>query len=715
MKDATANPLLQQEIRIEHDVVLTRQRARQLAALLGFDRQDQTRIATAVSEIARNAFRYGRGGRVTFSIRRTAERQSLFTIQVRDHGPGIPHLAQILGREYVSPTGMGMGILGAQRLMDHFRVETMEPEGTLVTLGKLTPRPIAADEIRRVVDELSRQTPLTPLEELQQQNSEMLRTLQDLRAHEAELLHLNRELEDTNRGVVALYAELDEKAFSLSRANDVKTRFLSNMTHEFRTPLNSILSLARLLLDRVDGPLLPEQEKQLNYIRRSAETLSELVNDLLDLAKVEAGKVLVRPTEFRVADLFGALRGMLKPLLAANNTVALLFEPAEELPPLRTDEGKVAQILRNFISNALKYTETGEVRVSARMDNEETVVFTVTDTGIGIAPEDRERIFEEYSQIDSPLQRRTRGTGLGLPLSRKLAVLLGGNIFVESEVGQGSAFHAAIAREYRGPAEVAYVPDLTTKLDRTRSPIVVVEDNREALFVYEKYVKGSGFQVIPADTIDAANRLVREVRPFAVILDILLHEESTWEFLVDLKRDPATRDIPVFVVTVVENQAKALALGADGFHQKPIDRAWLLEQLQRISSARREPGVLVIDDDEIARYLLKNALAPTRLPVAEAPNGTEGLRRAHEEKPSAIILDLGMPELDGFTVLEKLKADPETRDIPVIIHTARLLSEAERLRLAAAAAIIPKENPSPEAMRSTLLDALTRAGLTTMH
>ncbi|MFL6648539.1 MAG: ATP-binding protein, partial [Sulfurifustaceae bacterium] len=384
MKDTIAdNPLLQQEIQFEHDVVLTRQRTRQLAALLGFDRQDQTRVATAVSEIARNAFQYAGGGRVTFTLQRTAEKRTLFTIQVRDEGAGIPHLAKILGRQYTSRTGMGMGILGAQRLMDDFRIEPAEPRGMLVTLSKLTPRPIASGEIRRVVEALARQTPLTALEEIQQQNSELLRTLQELRAREAELTQLNRELEDTNRGVVALYAELDEKAFSLSRANDVKTRFLSNMTHEFRTPLNSILSLTRLLLDRVDGPLLPEQEKQLGYIRRSAETLSELVNDLLDLAKVEAGKVLVRPTEFRVADLFGALRGMLKPLLAANNAVTLVFEPAEHVPPLQTDEGKVAQILRNFISNALKYTEAGEVRVSARLSADDSVVFTVADTGIG--------------------------------------------------------------------------------------------------------------------------------------------------------------------------------------------------------------------------------------------------------------------------------------------------------------------------------------------
>src|SRR5262249_20502651 len=203
------------------------------------------------------------------------------------------------------------------------------------------------------------------LEEVRQQNQELLRTLGELQKRQTELRQLNRELEDTNRGVVALYAELDEKADYLRRASEMKSRFLSNMSHEFRTPLNSIQSLARLLLDRSDGDLMPEQEKQVSYIRKAAEDLTELVNDLLDLAKVEAGKVIVRPTEFEAGPLFGALRGMLRPLLTHNASVALVFEEPVGVPTLNTDESKVSQILRNFISNALKFTERGEVRVSA--------------------------------------------------------------------------------------------------------------------------------------------------------------------------------------------------------------------------------------------------------------------------------------------------------------------------------------------------------------
>jgi len=227
---------------------------------------------------------------------------------------------------------------------------------------------------------------------------------------------------------VALYAELDEKADHLRRADDMKTRFLSNMSHEFRTPLNSIQALTRLLLERSDGGLTSERTRQVEFIRKAAQDLTELVNDLLDLAKVEAGKTVVRPIEFEAANLFGALRGMLRPLLV-NESVALVFEDTSSVPTLFQDEGKVSQILRNFISNALKFTERGEVRVSATfVDDEMAVAFSVADTGIGIAAEDQERIFHQFGQLENPLQRKVRGTGLGLPLTKKLVEILGGRL-----------------------------------------------------------------------------------------------------------------------------------------------------------------------------------------------------------------------------------------------------------------------------------------------
>ena len=302
---------------------------------------------------------------------------------------------------------------------------------------------------------ISSKTPESPYEEIDRQNRELLKTLQELRARQEELALLNRELEDTNRGVVALYAELDERADYLRRASDLKTNFLSNISHEFRTPLNSIMSLARILLDRLDGDLTGEQETQVGFILESANTLSEMVNDLLDLAKVEAGKVRIRVKTFEVMELFSALKGMLKPLLADNSSVDWFLVEGANLPPMRTDEGKVSQILRNFISNAIKFTPQGEIKISAELRGSGSVLFEVTDTGIGIPEEHLETVFQEFSQIENPLQERYRGTGLGLPLCRKMALLLGGKVWVKSEPGRGSSFFVELPIVYKGEADVA--------------------------------------------------------------------------------------------------------------------------------------------------------------------------------------------------------------------------------------------------------------------
>ena len=592
-------------------------------------------------------------------------------------------------------------------------VSRNKASGTVVVLGKIIPDKftrLGNTELNALLAAIERKPSENPYEELQQQNKELMRTLEELRARQAELAQLNRELDETNRGVVALYAELNDKADFLQRASELKSHFLSNMSHEFRTPLNSILALSQILIDRMDGDLTPEQEKQVTFMRRSAQDLTDLVNDLLDLAKVEAGKVTIRPAEFSVESLFAALRGMLRPLLAQNSSVSLVFEDPVGIPELYTDEAKVSQVLRNFISNALKFTERGEVRISVRTGHDETVVFSVADTGIGISPADQDRIFQEWEQVEGKLQKTAKGTGLGLPLSRKLAQLIGGDVYVKSQVGLGSTFFVSVPVSYTGATEAVYVPDVKRELDASKLPVLVVEDNREALFIYEKYLKGTGFQVVPAQDLKEARRALEEFRPVAIVLDVLLQGEHSWQLLQDLKQNASTRDIPVFVVTVVENEAKAMALGATAFHAKPIDRAWLLAQLQ--TTLVREHGqILIIDDDEISRYLLKGVLGNGGYRLLEARGGNEGLRLAKESKPDLIILDLSMPDLSGFEVLDQLKMDPKTQQIPVVIYTSQRLESGERERLQAAADIVPKETQSRELTEARFAEALARAGV----
>jgi signal transduction histidine kinase len=575
-------PIATMTIETESDVVTVRQRAWRIAELLDFERQAQTRVATAVSEVARNAFVYAGGGRAEFLVEAN-ESPQLFWIRISDQGRGIANLQAILDGQYRSQSGMGLGLAGARRLMDRFEIDSKPGKGTIVDLGHHFPARkgrFTQAKLSEIVAALKREDAIEPLAALRDQNRELLQSLEEIRRREDESKQLNQELGDTNRGVVALYAELDERAEQLRKASELKTRFLSNMSHEFRTPLNSILALSRLLHDRIAGELTLEQERQVGYIRRSAESLLELVNDLLDLAKVEAGKVDVKTTRFTVSSLFGALRGALRPLLVSP-CVELIFDSADEMPELATDEAKVAQIVRNLISNALKFTEKGEVVVRAQYDVESKLaIFSVRDTGIGIAPEDQSRIFEEFAQVDTRLQKKNKGTGLGLPLSRSLADLIGGTIRVESVLGQGSVFTLAIPAVLGGALAVS-----PTELSRKR--------------------------------------------------------------------------------------------------------------------------VLVIDDDDTFRYILRQIIAnEARYDVLEASNGSDGLRLAKDERPDVIVLDLQMPHVDGFTVLQELNADRRTSIIPVVVSTSLAVNAELKARLPVGTRLISKNLISRENVSLFLRDAI---------
>jgi signal transduction histidine kinase/CheY-like chemotaxis protein len=670
---------------------------------------EQTRLATAVSEIVRNAFRYAGGGLIEFHITGDTSPQIL-EIVVRDTGPGIQRLEDVLAGRYKSATGMGMGLMGTRRLMDRFLVES-SPKGTTVSMAKFLPKRapfVSSSQVQDIRRALLTRPAGSLVEEIQRQNQELVRTLDELNRRQEELVRLNRELEDTNRGVVALYAELDERADHLRRADELKSRFLSNMTHEFRTPVNSILALAAMLTDaRRDVGLTPEPEVQ--YIRQAAEQLSELVNDLLDLAKVEAGKTELRITEFDVEQMFGALRGMLRPLLVSQS-VALVFEAPADLPPIRTDEGKVSQVLRNLISNALKFTERGEVRVSVAVDHAtESMMFAVADTGIGIAPEHHQHIFDEFSQVDGPVQRRHKGTGLGLPLSRKLAGLLGGTLDVSSELGAGATFTLRLPLFLRGTNVSQRSLGLTPPADPARSPVLVVEDSFEMQLFFDRAFKGSPYQTMPARSLDDAKQLVQLRQPVAILLDILLNGEDSWSWLAELKRDPATAAIPVIVVSTVDEAKKGLSLGADVYAVKPINRRWLLDTLARLTErSRANIRVLVIDDHEAARYIVRQCLPEPRYTVADATTGRSGLELARSTAPDAVVLDLNLPDMSGRDVLAQLKQDPHTSSIPVIIVSSQALTERDRAWSRMAADIVPKHQLTRDVLEQSLSGALSR-------
>jgi signal transduction histidine kinase/CheY-like chemotaxis protein len=701
--------MLTLRLRHERHVVHARQRARDIAALLGFEHQEQIRIATAASELARNAFRYASSGTVEFLIRGTSPQ--LFAILVTDSGPGINNLSEILDGKYVSRTGLGMGIVGTKRLMDRFEIAS-SPAGTRVEAGKVLPRTapsVDADRVRKIAAELARSGATDPFDEVERQNQELLRTLAELREKQDQLAELNHELEDTNRGVVALYAELDQNADDLKRVSDMKTSFLSNLSHEFRTPLNSITSLCQLLINRSDGDLSSDQEKQISFIQRSAAELTELVNDLLDLAKVEAGKIDVRPRHFEVQDLFGALRGMLRPLMVGNS-LELIFEADPNLPPLYTDEGKLSQILRNLISNSLKFTRRGYVRVSAQSQRSGFIDFRVEDTGIGIAPEDRGRIFEEFVQIESEMQARVRGTGLGLPLSKRLAELLEGTISVESEVGIGSTFQVSLPIHLSSfEQEQLFQPQAAPTTGPT---ILFVEDNRDTSFVHATSLKTSNYHLVFALNIPEARAAMRSSSPALIALDRFIDGEDSLHYIEELKANGYRG--PILVISVIDDEQAAISAGADAFLAKPVGPFKLQSTLAELLGGKALNSILLADDDEATRYLLGEALTRLGYKVVEAQNGREAIQMMESHIFNGVFLDIIMPDLTGFEVLREIRRNPLKRTIPIIVHTSKDLSSQEAEELASLGALIyPKREFSSEEGSKELREVLVAAGIGT--
>ncbi|MEO8659931.1 MAG: ATP-binding protein [Bryobacteraceae bacterium] len=584
-------PLLAVLVRQEHDVVAARQRARQLATLIGFGNQDQVRIATVVSEIARNAFRYARGGRVEFALILSSSPQAL-AVTVIDEGPGIDDLDAILSGRRRSPTGMGIGLTGSRRLMDTFEIQSRPGIGTRIHFSKSLPPEVPRLEGSRVSALIAQlaQGGLAATDDAQHQHRDLLETLQSLRSRELELekrqlemRQINAELAETNSGVVALYAELDEKAVALRKADELKSHFLRHVSHEFRTPLNSILALAQLLLRRVDGDLTSEQERQVGFIRQAAQDLTEIVNDLLDLAKVESGKVDVRTTRIHLAQLFGALRGVMRPLVVSD-AVSLVFDEPNPGFSFLSDESKTAQILRNLLSNALKFTERGEVRVSFHV-SDGWLELRVSDTGIGIASEDQERIFQEFAQVDSAMQGRVKGTGLGLPLSRKLATLLGGELTVSSERGYGSTFLLRIPMD-------GHTGGLMDDIIDGSDAVLIIDDEESARYIAKQHFRGSRHPIIEAASgIEGAER-ARFERPKLILLDLAMPDRSGFEVLDDLKSDAATRSIPVLIHTsrkLLQSDYERLANRQAGILPKGED--WPVTALEYIRTVLDEPGL----------------------------------------------------------------------------------------------------------------------------
>jgi signal transduction histidine kinase/DNA-binding response OmpR family regulator len=467
----------------------------------------------------------------------------------------------------------------------------------------------------------------------------------------------------------------------LREASAAKSKFLANMSHELRTPLNAILGFAELLIDEPQGDYEADRRKQfLEQIYKSGKHLLDLINDILDLAKVEAGQMDLRRLAFSLRGVVRSAIDTVQPLAAAKKLSLIVEQTADTA--LFADQGKVSQMLLNLLSNAIKFTpEGGRITVAvAELDNE--VRLSVADTGIGITAADQEKLFVEFQQVGERPSGEQQGTGLGLALTRRLAELHGGRVWVESEPGAGSRFY--IALPLKSQSDALLEADAVATRESDGPLVMVVEDQNSAAALLSITLRRAGYQVkvvrSGADVLESAVRL----RPDAITLDILLPGVDGWEILRSLKESPETRNIPVVVVFVLDDRSLGFALGADDYLVKPAPREKLLEFVTRHTLVRkhgeRAVRILAVDDDAVALQLLRDSLAP-QFTLLTAEDGVTGIDMARSERPDAVILDLLMPMMSGFEVAAALKSDPNTRDIPILILTAKNLTVDDKAQL----------------------------------
>ncbi len=599
----------------------------------------------------------------------------------------------------------------------------------------------ALEETQRQAEELQAQS-----EELRANNDELetqSRQLQDsavrLEAQQSELEQTNIRLEEQARqlqiqrdDLTRTQASLERQAAELEQASRYKSEFLANMSHELRTPLNSLLIMARLLAENRAGNMTADQIRHAETIETSGNDLLTLINDILDISKIEAGKLELRPQPMRIAPLLDKLHAVFAPAAQAKN-LALRLEASADPSEIETDPQRVEQVLKNFLSNAIKFTEKGEIVLTVGRHANGRAVFTVRDTGVGIPDAQQQMIFEPFRQADGTISRKYGGTGLGLSISRELARLLGGELAVESKVGEGSAFSLLLPDRFdpslsqmpalsltdtpkplvvpgSPPARVARtrpVPqDDRETLSGDARLILIVEDDPVFARILCEIAHEQGFQCLIAGTADEGALMVRQYLPHAVILDMSLPDHTGLSVLDRIKRDVRTRHIPVHVVSVDDNSQAALASGAIGYLFKPVKREALIDMLEGLEArmSQRMRRVLVVEDDAQQAESIKLLLASRDVETLEAHSAARCVEMLGEDTFDCMVLDLNLPDASGLDLLERLSGDETVGFPPVIIYTGRELDPEEELRLRRySKSIIVKGAKSPE----RLLDEVT--------
>jgi signal transduction histidine kinase/CheY-like chemotaxis protein len=505
-----------------------------------------------------------------------------------------------------------------------------------------------------------------------------------------------------------LFRELAHKSAELEIASRHKSEFLASMSHELRTPLNAVIGFSDVLLDRMFGELTERQEEYVRDIGDSGRHLLELINEILDLSKIEAGRMEIDLAPLTLPDLLEHSAAMVRER-AARRGVSLTVEVAPEVGTVQADELKLKQVVLNLLTNAIKFTPAGgAVRMTAAVERD-TAIVSVSDTGSGIPDEEHEAIFEAFQRGGRGARETTEGTGLGLTLSRRIVDMHGGRLWMESRVGEGSTFSFSIPT----PARVETAPpgtDDTAAVEDAAGGILVIEDDARSADLLRVILEGAGHTVaIARDGVEGLD-LARRLRPAAVVLDVLLPRLDGWELLARLKRDPATSALPVVIVSMLDERGAGFALGAAEYLVKPVDRDALLSALSQWTDL---PGngrtVVAIDDDPRDLELVEAALAPHGWSVLRATSGEQGVELVRRERPSVVLLDLLMPDIDGFEVVERLRRDPELTGVPIVVLTAKDMTRADRERLNGRISFLARKGTFREAELAGLVGRLSAA------